>query len=190
MLEEDGLIYDQAFPFTFPDHALLDQPLAGPGCSSDKQPWQQPAAMVQPSLAGCDDLSHIPDDLSLCYFPSSLEVSQKAQEKGLNYYQQGYIHNIQIFKETNIVKVTAKCGLVVNSEFAFLGASPDSKVCHDAVCGIIEIKCPFKARNMSVIEAVETLQPDFMLHKIADATIALKQTHQYLVTTMLRYRGS
>ena len=70
---------------------------------------------------------------------------------------------------------THACGFVVNEQFMFLGASPDGKVCQDSQCGIIEIKCPYKARNMTVSEAVTTLQPDFML----DDGMDLKKTHNY-----------
>ena len=46
------------------------------------------------------------------------------------------------------------CGLIINPNFPFLGASPDGKVCKDGVCGIIEVKCPFSAKGLNIQEAV------------------------------------
>ena len=44
-----------------------------------------------------------------------------------------------------------ECGLIINSEFEFLGATPDGKLCDGS--GIVEIKCPYSARNMTISEA-------------------------------------
>lgn len=68
-----------------------------------------------------------------------------------------------------------KCGLVVNNQFPFLGASPDGKVCDSGHSGIIEIKCPFKSRNSTILEACE-LQ-GFCLG--ATPTVHLKTNHPF-----------
>ena len=57
-----------------------------------------------------------------------------------------------------------KCRLIVNKEFAFIGASSDGKVCDNGQCGLIEIKCPFTARSMTITDACDTLW-DFFLAK-------------------------
>ena len=36
-------------------------------------------------------------------------VTKKSLERGLNYYVQGYIHDVKIFNEKNGVQVAAKC---------------------------------------------------------------------------------
>ena len=69
------------------------------------------------------------------------------------------------------------CGFVVNKQFAFLGASPDGKICDDGKTGIIEIKCPFSARNMTVATACEELRDFFMLP--VNDTFQLKRSHDY-----------
>lgn len=46
------------------------------------------------------------------------------------------------------------CGFVVNPHFSFLGATPDAKVCCKGVTGILEVKCPYTARDMSISQAV------------------------------------
>jgi hypothetical protein len=44
-------------------------------------------------------------------------------------------------------------GLFVHEEYSFLGASPDGLIDEDS---IIEIKCPFSARDLTVEEAVKS----------------------------------
>ena len=71
-----------------------------------------------------------------------------------------------------------KCGLVVNSEFSFLGASPDGKLCDNGKCGIVEIKCPYSARNYTITETCNLLT-DFYVEKSADGSFSLKKDHMY-----------
>lgn len=72
------------------------------------------------------------------------------------------------------------CGLVVNPEFPFLGASPDGKVCKNGGSGIIEIKCPFIARDIGIHDAVTKFRSksDFCLRSVNDV-ISLKRNHNY-----------
>ena len=68
-------------------------------------------------------------------------------------------------------------GLVVNPQFPFLGASPDAKVCVDGETAIIEIKCPFTARDKTVAEACE--DNSFCLMKDQANEYQLRQNHEY-----------
>ncbi|XP_033729693.1 uncharacterized protein LOC117318872 [Pecten maximus] len=70
-----------------------------------------------------------------------------------------------------------ECGLVVNPEFSFLGASPDGKLCCDGQSGIAEIKCPFSARNMTITNACDQAQR-FCLEKV-NGKMNLKKSHEY-----------
>lgn len=70
-----------------------------------------------------------------------------------------------------------ECGLVVNNEFPFLGASPDGLICENGVSGLLEIKCPYSARNMTVAEACEHIR-DFPI-KQQDGTFTLRKEHPY-----------
>lgn len=72
---------------------------------------------------------------------------------------------------------THTCGLLVNPNFPFLGASPDGKVCSDGKCGLIEVKCPFSARDMTIKEACGL--KDFCLEDV-DGHIKLKKCHNYM----------
>ena len=55
-------------------------------------------------------------------------------------------------------------GLVINTEYTFLGASPDGLV-HDPVSadanGLLEIKCPYQLKDISPYEAAQ--QKSFFL---------------------------
>ena len=55
------------------------------------------------------DFSDIPSDLSLKYHPDYNKISQKARQRGLNYFLQGYIHEISIKTDNNIILIKAKC---------------------------------------------------------------------------------
>lgn len=69
------------------------------------------------------------------------------------------------------------CGLVVNHNLPFLGATPDAKVCYKGITGIIEVKCPYSARDLKIDNACTDL-PDFCL-EIKDGVKSLKKTHNY-----------
>ena len=75
-----------------------------------------------------------------------------------------------------------KCGLIVNTEFSFLGASPDGKLCDNGKCGIVEIKCPYSARNYTITEACNLLT-DFYVEKSADGLFSLKKGSHVLCTS-------
>ena len=57
-----------------------------------------------------------------------------------------------------------------------MGATPDGKVCSDSETGIIEIKCPYFARDMKIEEAIST--PNFCLMKVGDNYV-MNKSHDY-----------
>lgn len=69
------------------------------------------------------------------------------------------------------------CGLIVHPTMSFLGASPDGKVCENGDTGIIEIKCPYSARNLTINEAVVNI-PKFCLLKVGEI-FELDRTHDF-----------
>ncbi|KAJ8313174.1 hypothetical protein KUTeg_009272 [Tegillarca granosa] len=48
-------------------------------------------------------------------------------------------------------------GLVINNEFPFLAATPDAKVCDKNEFGLLEIKCPYAARDMTIPQAIDNI---------------------------------
>ena len=81
---------------------------------------------------------------SICY-PKVLETA--AVQFGLA--------NEQVAKKAlklKLGKEITPCGLFIHSEIPYLGASPDALIDND---GIVEIKCPFSAKDVSVDYAIE-----------------------------------
>lgn len=56
----------------------------------------------------------------------------------------------QMMKQENVVIV--KCGLFIHKEYPCLAASPDGLIDHN---GMVEIKCPWSAADMTVTEGIE-----------------------------------
>nr|XP_033339075.1 uncharacterized protein LOC117227708 [Megalopta genalis] len=79
----------------------------------------------------------------------------------------------QLAKEEDVE--IRKCGLFIDAEIPFLGATPDGIIDDD---GIVEIKCPKTAEKFSPEEAIKNIQP---LRRIFedDAGTALRRTHHY-----------
>jgi hypothetical protein len=77
------------------------------------------------------------------------------------------------------INVCSKCGFVVNTEFPWLGASPDFLVfdhTEKKPFGIGEVKCPFSKKDICIEEACK--DKNFFLN-IANGKINLKKTHNY-----------
>lgn len=91
--------------------------------------------------------------------------------------QHGIIHEgtaREHFESTYSLDVQ-ECGMLVHPQHKFLAASPDGLVGDDA---ILEIKCPYAARNMQVAEAVEKKIIDYCY--MENKTIKLKENHNYM----------
>lgn len=56
-----------------------------------------------------DSLSRIPDNISLKYLPDQDKLSSKVLQKGLDYFTQGYIHDIKVLELENKIRVEARC---------------------------------------------------------------------------------
>lgn len=73
----------------------------------------------------------------------------------------------------------AECGLLVDKDRPYLGASPDGLVsCPDCTppCGLLEIKCPWSCRSSTVAEACASA--DFCC-ELRDGKVALKRDSPY-----------
>lgn len=57
-----------------------------------------------------DSIQKIPENIAISYLPESESLSKKVLEKGLNYFTQGYIHDLKI-SDTNrgSIRVDARC---------------------------------------------------------------------------------
>jgi len=89
---------------------------------------------------------------------------------------------LRIKKEHSPNISTSRCGLVVSVTNPWLGASPDRMV-HDPTSdppdGLVELKNPYSARNMTLDEAVRKLK-NFCLHRNKTTQqLQLKENHDY-----------
>jgi len=88
------------------------------------------------------------------------------------------LEKLQIEKQISV----EKCGLFVHLEHGFLGASPDGLVADGTT--IVEVKCPFTARNMAISESVQQKKLIFWRKKPAHTLLKL------LMDITIRFRGS
>ena len=88
------------------------------------------------------------------------------------------------YSEINVSCHIHDCGLKINPELSFLGASSDGKVCDSGTTGILEIKCPYTARDMDLILAASTI-PSFCLSHSA-GTLTIKK----LMITTFRFKDN
>ena len=79
------------------------------------------------------------------------------------------------------------CGFIVNQESPFLGASPDSLVeCTCCGYGVLEVKCPFRAKEVYSLEQVAKQQKDFCLQLLPSKTLQLSRNHPYYLQCQLQ----
>ncbi|XP_076289824.1 uncharacterized protein LOC143213653 [Lasioglossum baleicum] len=68
-----------------------------------------------------------------------------------------------------------ECGLFIDASIPYLGASPDGVIDDD---GIVEIKCPYTAENVTPEEAIQSVQAVKTMFTDSTGT-ALRKTHRY-----------
>lgn len=85
-----------------------------------------------------------------------------------------YIRHSELRHRDMILK---ECGFVINPSFPELSATPDALV-HCTCCGngCVEIKCPFKHRENTILQACT--QTDFCL-QLNDGNLEIKKNHPY-----------
>ena len=83
------------------------------------------------------------------------------------------------YLETYPARHFHKCGLVINNEFCFLGATPDGIVCDDNRSGIAEVKCPYTARDYTVREASAKINNFCLEFDQTTQLLGLKKDHEY-----------
>ena len=115
--------------------------------------------------------------MNICY-PESYKYETPAmawgcthEEEACNYYKSIMVQHHRDLQLSN-------SGLIISTEFPFIGASPDGLV-SCCCCGkvSVEIKCSFYHRNNYIFEAVEQ-DKNFYLTKTGNE-IKLSKTRQY-----------
>ncbi|KAI4824945.1 hypothetical protein KUCAC02_020656 [Chaenocephalus aceratus] len=112
-----------------------------------------------------------------CDRPSNLKTTaivwgNEHEQVARQQYADGAISSVHSDLKVN------NCGLLIKREQPFLAASPDAMLacsCHGM--GVLEIKCPFKFREMSVEEMSKEKD------SCRDQNLELKESHQYYTQT-------
>ena len=63
----------------------------------------------------------------------------------------------------------------MNPVFPCNGATPDGKVCDNGTSGLLEIKCPYSVRDLTVAEAIQERNVFFLCQ--GENGIEMKKTH-------------
>ena len=83
--------------------------------------------------------------------------------------------------------IIQSCGFIVDQESPFLGASPDGLVeCTCCGCGVLEVKCPFRAKEAYSLEQVAEEHKDFCLQLFPSKTLKLSRNHPYYLQFQLQ----
>ncbi|CAK1598853.1 unnamed protein product [Parnassius mnemosyne] len=73
-----------------------------------------------------------------------------------------------------------RCGLYIDKTLQFLGASPDGSYKNkEGKTGLVEIKCPFSAKNMQSDEAVKAKKIKFWKYNAKNNTFSVDKNHDY-----------
>ena len=84
---------------------------------------------------------------------------------------------IEKMRESPTSISVSQCGLVISCKEPWLGASPDGIIRDGDVKGVLEIKCPFSARNMTLSEAAASIK-NFCVQQNGSA-LTLRRNHAY-----------
>jgi predicted phage-related endonuclease len=71
---------------------------------------------------------------------------------------------------------TKECGILIDCDFSYLAASPDRLVIDEDA--ILEVKCPYNARDLTTFEATEKKIMKFL--EISDSKLKLKINDNYM----------
>lgn len=77
--------------------------------------------------------------------------------------------------------IVSCCGFFINTDFPFLGATPDGSVYDpnelEQPYGYLEVKCPYSVRHLTPVEACSI--PTFYCSLDSTGKLKLKENHQY-----------
>ena len=114
---------------------------------------------------------------SICY-PETFSFATAATKWGCKHEKQAQEMYLTANKLKHNDLSVAESGLVINSQWPFIGASPDGVInCTCCGKGVLEIKCPYCHRGTDV-QTAATEDSGFCL-KIVDGQLRLDRTHTY-----------
>lgn len=74
----------------------------------------------------------------------------------------------ELFQEKYPSRHVHDAGLMLQPELPFLGATSDAIICDDGETGLLEIKCPFGSRDMTIEETASTIKDFYVINNGQD----------------------
>ncbi len=113
----------------------------------------------------------------ICY-PQSFTFRSKPTDWGCKHEASAISRYETQMKVLHADFKVANSGLILNGQWPFFGATPDSKIsCTCCGTGYVEVKCPYCHRGESIECAVEDKK--FCLQKKPDGNLQLDRSHSY-----------
>ena len=123
---------------------------------------------------------------AICY-PEQHKFTSSACQYGCKHEdiaRVAYTEKMQACHENFMV---IQCGLILDPEFPFLGATPDGLVyCKCCESRVLEIKCPFSCKNKAFSEAILDNSSFFL--EDDNGGLALKEDHMYYYQIQLQMK--
>ena len=114
----------------------------------------------------------------ICY-PQSFTFRSRPTDWGCTHEQSALNRYERRMTASHTSLKVESTGLFINSQWPFIGATPDAKVsCTCCGVGFVEIKCPYCHRGES-IESSASGDKKFCLKKGSDGNLHLDRTHAY-----------
>ncbi len=112
----------------------------------------------------------------ICY-PESSKFYSAGCTWGCNHEGPAREAYVAQYKSKHERFMISRSGLVLNSKYPFMGASPDGIVsCQCCGRGVLEIKCPYSCRNKTLSEFEGEVS---FLEKSQEGKMEIKRTHSY-----------
>ncbi|KAJ4933092.1 hypothetical protein JOQ06_029929, partial [Pogonophryne albipinna] len=95
----------------------------------------------------------------------------------------------QLYQETFPDRHVHSSGLILQPDLPFLGATPDAIVCDNGQTGLLEVKCLFAARDMTVAEAATAIKDFYVRKDGEDMHISERHNCYYQIQGQLLLSG-
>jgi len=123
---------------------------------------------------------------AICY-PEQRKFTSAACQYGCKHEdiaRVAYIEKMQSYHENFMV---IQCGLILDPEFPFMGATPDGIVyCKCCESRVLEIKCPFSCKNKAFSDAILDNSSFFL--EDDSGRLVLKEDHMYYYQVQLQMK--
>ncbi|XP_062541385.1 uncharacterized protein LOC134209411 [Armigeres subalbatus] len=121
----------------------------------------------------------------ICY-PEIVEFSTPATRYGKKHEDEAVNELYYAVSELHNNLTIEKCGLIISNEEPCLGATPDAIfrcTCHGTI--VIEVKCPYTARNCEDISILTQLKDPYVI-KSSGGEILLNTKHKYFLQSLMQ----